>query len=156
MRLICRVFFKGSNFQLLPASSLRQIPLSPSLTFPLKVASPSPAYKILSSLGATAIAPIEPPKYLSEIFFQLLPPSVVFQTPPPVAPKKKVFLFLKLPATLPLRPPLKGPICLYFTLLKMAESKEAALLFSFCACTVHAVNTAAIHKIVFIISWFKK
>jgi hypothetical protein len=40
-----------------------------------------------SSLGATATAPIVPPKYLSEIFFQLLPPSVVFQTPPPVAPK---------------------------------------------------------------------
>ena len=37
--------------------------------------------------GATATAPIEPPKNLSEMFFQLLPPSAVFQTPPPVAPK---------------------------------------------------------------------
>jgi len=41
----------------------------------------------LSLEGATSTAPIELPKYLSEIFFQLLPASVVFQTPPPVAPK---------------------------------------------------------------------
>ena len=37
-------------------------------------------------LGATATEPIDPPKNLSEIFIQLLPPSVVFQTPPPVDP----------------------------------------------------------------------
>ena len=37
--------------------------------------------------GATDTQPILPPKYLSVIFFQLLPPSSVFHTPPPVAPK---------------------------------------------------------------------
>jgi hypothetical protein len=41
----------------------------------------------LGSDGATATAPIEPPKKPSETFFQLSPPSIVFHTPPPVAPK---------------------------------------------------------------------
>src|SRR6267378_2746678 len=38
--------------------------------------------------GATSMAPIEPArKYLSEIGAQVRPPSLVFQTPPPVPPK---------------------------------------------------------------------
>jgi hypothetical protein len=41
----------------------------------------------LVSDSATATAPIEPPKKPSEMLRQLEPASVLFQTPPPVAPK---------------------------------------------------------------------
>jgi len=41
----------------------------------------------LGSLPATASAPIEPMRILpSVMFFQVIPASSVFQTPPPVAP----------------------------------------------------------------------
>jgi hypothetical protein len=41
----------------------------------------------LGSEGATATAPIAPPKKPSETLTQVLPASLVFHTPPPVAPK---------------------------------------------------------------------
>jgi hypothetical protein len=51
-------------------------------------ASPVPTYTTLGSDSDTAIAPIDPVrKSLSESTCQFEPPSVVFQTPPPVAPK---------------------------------------------------------------------
>ena len=87
MRTICRPSFNPRFFQLFPASSLRHMPPNPSETFPRMVFSPSPTYTTLSSEGANATEPMVLPKYLSEMFFQLLPPSIVFQTPPPVAPK---------------------------------------------------------------------
>ena len=60
---------------------------SPCDTLPRTVISPPPTYTTLGSDGATATAPIEPPKVPSLMFFQLSPPSVVFHTPPPVEPK---------------------------------------------------------------------
>ena len=41
---------------------------------------------IKSSKIISATAPIDPPKYPSEIFFHEDPPFSVFHTPPPVAP----------------------------------------------------------------------
>jgi hypothetical protein len=47
-----------------------------------------PTYTTLGSDSDTAIAPTEPVlKVLSETDSQFEPPSVVFQTPPPVPPK---------------------------------------------------------------------
>jgi hypothetical protein len=42
---------------------------------------------VLGSDGATAIAPIEPTRWLSKIGVQTVPLSVVFQMPPFTAPK---------------------------------------------------------------------
>ena len=51
-------------------------------------ASPIAAYTTLGSLGATASEPTEArAKKPSETFSQKRPPSLVFQTPPPVEPK---------------------------------------------------------------------
>ena len=83
---ICLASFKPIFFQVFPSSVDFHMPPKPSLTLPLMLFSPSPTYTIDSLVGAMAIAPIVPPKNPSEIFFQLLPASVVFQTPPPVAP----------------------------------------------------------------------
>ena len=50
--------------------------------------SPIPTYTTLGSDSATATAPTEPvPSWPSETLSQRMPPSVVFQTPPPVPPK---------------------------------------------------------------------
>ncbi len=49
--------------------------------------SPMPAYTTFGSDGATASAPTEPVfTWPSVSADQLVPPFVVFQTPPPVAP----------------------------------------------------------------------
>ena len=46
-----------------------------------------PTYTTLASEGATATAPTDPVlKNPSDTFFQLIPASSVFQTPPPVVP----------------------------------------------------------------------
>jgi hypothetical protein len=51
-------------------------------------ASPMPTYTTLGSDGATSTAPTDPvPKKPSLTFFQRAPPSIVFHTPPPVAPE---------------------------------------------------------------------
>ena len=71
----------------LPASVDFHIP-SPCETLPRTVSSPlADVDDVRIGLGATATAPIEPPKKPSETFFHVWPPSVVFQTPPPVEPK---------------------------------------------------------------------
>ncbi len=50
--------------------------------------SPIPAYTTFASDSATATAPTEPvPSWPSETLVQRMPPSVVFQMPPPVPPK---------------------------------------------------------------------
>ena len=70
----------------LPPSVERYIP-SPGETLPRIGDSPVPTYTTLGSDGATAMAPIEPAvRNLSAIGRHVRPPSVVFQTPPPVAP----------------------------------------------------------------------
>ncbi len=60
--------------------------------------------------AATAIAPMVAVwKKPSETFFQVVPASVVFQTPPPVAPIQKVVGWAGWPATAVTRPPRNGP-----------------------------------------------
>ena len=49
---------------------------------PFILTSPVPAYTMAGSEGATATAPIVPPKKPSDTGFHVCPPSVVFQTPP--------------------------------------------------------------------------
>ena len=83
---ICLEFGRPEKVQVLPASTLLNTPY-PDETFPRIVTSPPPTYITLGSSFATAIEPMLPPKYPSEIFSYVSPPFSVFQTPPPVAPK---------------------------------------------------------------------
>src|SRR6266571_5545121 len=86
-RAICRVSSSPTCFQVLPASVDLYTP-SPCETFPRIGDSPMPTYTTLGSDSEMPIAPTDPVlKYSSETGSQLTPPSVVFHTPPPVAPK---------------------------------------------------------------------
>src|SRR5690242_16339280 len=58
----------------------------------------------------TPMAPIVPPKYLSVTGSQVLPPSVLLNTPPPVVPNQYSLGRAAEPATATLRPPRKMPI----------------------------------------------
>ena len=80
-----RESFRPTSCQVLPASVDFHTP-KPDDTLPRTVCSPSPTYSTLGSDSLTATAPMEPPKYLSEMFSQVPPPSLVRHTPPPVAP----------------------------------------------------------------------
>jgi len=61
---------------------------SPGDTLPRNVCSPVPTYTTLGSAAATATAPMEPAlSWPSPRGRHDRPPSVVFHTPPPVAPK---------------------------------------------------------------------
>ncbi|HEV2734137.1 MAG TPA: hypothetical protein VGV85_04830 [Longimicrobiaceae bacterium] len=71
----------------LPPSELRYSP-SPCITLPRSCASPMPAYTTSGLASHTASAPTELlVKCRSDTGRQVTPPSPVFQTPPPVAPK---------------------------------------------------------------------
>src|SRR5262245_17143880 len=74
-------------------------PPSPCETLPRRGNSPPPTYTTSGFDGATRIAPIVPPKYLSDIGAQDCPPSVVLKTPPPVVPIQYSFWRATLPAT---------------------------------------------------------
>ena len=71
--------------------------------------------------GATAIAPMVPPKNLSVTGAQDIPPSVVLKTPPPVVPIQYSFGRFAEPATATERPPRYGPSSRHFMPAK-AES----------------------------------
>src|SRR5690348_8977769 len=58
----------------------------------------------------TPMAPIVPPKYLSVTGSQVLPPSVLLNTPPPVVPNQYSLGRAAEPAAATLRPPRKMPI----------------------------------------------
>src|SRR5687767_1629886 len=60
--------------------------------------------------GETAMAPIVPPKNLSDMGSQVMPPSVVLKTPEPVVPIQYSSGRAAEPATATERPPRKGPI----------------------------------------------
>jgi hypothetical protein len=58
------------------------------MTLPRSSVSPIPAYTMSGLDAAMAMAPTEEVFiFLSDTDRQVRPPSVVFQTPPPVAPK---------------------------------------------------------------------
>jgi hypothetical protein len=70
----------------LPASVERYMPF-PGDTLPRGGDSPVPTYTTLGSDGATAMAPIEPAMRVESVVgSHVMPPSLVFHTPPPVAP----------------------------------------------------------------------
>src|SRR2546428_5303350 len=86
-RAIWRVSSSPTCFHVLPASVDLYTP-SPCETFPRMGDSPIPTYTTFGSDSEIPMAPTDPVlKYSSEIGSQLMPPSLVFQTPPPVAPK---------------------------------------------------------------------
>ena len=87
MRPIWRVSRRPTLVQVRPPSVERYTP-SPWETLPRMQPSPIPAYTTFASDSATATAPTEPvPSWPSETLAQRMPPSVVFQMPPPVPPK---------------------------------------------------------------------
>src|SRR2546422_11609546 len=89
-RAICCVSAKPSEVHVLPPSFVFQMP-SPCDTLPRIGNSPVPTYTMSGFDSDTQIAPIVPPKYVSVTGSQLLPPSVLLQTPPPAEPKQYSF-----------------------------------------------------------------
>src|SRR6266704_1337564 len=102
-------FLNSTLVQVLPPSVVFQTP-SPCDTLPRTAYSPVPTYPTSGLDSLTPIAPIVPPKYLSVTGSQVLPPSVVLNTPPPVVPIQYSLGRLADPATATLRPPRKMPI----------------------------------------------
>src|ERR1041384_5903279 len=70
----------------------------------------------------TPIAPMVPPKNLSAPGSQVLPPSVLLKTPPPVVPNQYSLGRAAEPATATLRPPRKMPISRQVRPAKTVES----------------------------------
>ena len=84
---ICPASRSPARAQVFPPSVERNRP-SPGDTLPRSVCSPVPTYTTLGSASATATAPIDPAlSWPSPRGRHDRPPSVVFHTPPPVAPK---------------------------------------------------------------------
>ena len=84
---ICPASRSPARVHVLPPSVERNMP-SPGDTLPRSVCSPVPTYTTLGSASATATAPMEPAlSWPSPNGRHDSPPSVVFHTPPPVAPK---------------------------------------------------------------------
>src|SRR5437763_16765056 len=84
--------------------------------------SPVPTYTTSGFDSLTPIAPIVPPKYLSVTGSQVLPPSVVFKTPPPVVPIQYSLGRDAEPATATERPPRKMPISRHLWAANTVES----------------------------------
>jgi hypothetical protein len=97
------------NVQVLPPSVDFHRP-SPCETLPRIGYSPPPTYTTSGDEGATAIAPIVPPKYLSVTGAHDWPALTDLNTPPPVVPSQNSFGRDGLPATATERPPRYGPI----------------------------------------------
>src|SRR4051812_45787348 len=87
------------------------------------LASPVPAHR--SPLGACAIAPMFCTFASGQTDVQFVPPSVVFQMPPPDTAAKALFGVKRSATTSVTRPPmLYGPIC--FQLMPLAAGATAA------------------------------
>src|SRR5688500_13319968 len=87
---------------------------SPCMMLPRNWTSPIPTY---TTSGFCSQTPIEPTDELvkkrSDIDRQVVPPSLVFQTPPPVAPNQYSLMRVELPPTAIERPPRTGPTLRY-------------------------------------------
>src|SRR5260370_41221677 len=103
-RAICWVSARPRNVQVLPPSVVFQTP-SPCDTLPRIGNSPVPTYTMSPLDSETPIAPTLPPKYLSVTGNHVLPPSVVFKTPPPTGPTQYSLWPAPEPSTPPRRPP---------------------------------------------------
>src|ERR1700712_5084982 len=77
-------------------------------------------------VGATAIAPMVPPKYLSVVEAHDWPPSVVLKTPAPVVPIQYSIGRATEPATAALLPPRKGPSSRHLRVLTASVSSSTA------------------------------
>src|ERR1043165_9020324 len=108
MSEICRVSPRPIKDQVLPPSVVFQTP-SPCETLPRIGNSPPPTYTTSGAEGATAMAPIVPPKYLSVTGAHDWPALIDLKTPPPVVPIQNSFSRDGLPVTATERPPRNGP-----------------------------------------------
>src|SRR6266496_5011227 len=120
-RAICCVSASPSEVHVLPPSVVFQTP-SPWDTLPRIGNSPVPTYTTSGFDSETPIAPMVPPKYLSVTGSQVLPPSVLLKTPPPVVPNQYSLGRAAEPATATLRPPRKIPISRQVSAAKTVES----------------------------------
>src|SRR6266496_2223497 len=124
-RAICCVSASPSEVHVLPPSVVFQTP-SPWDTLPRIGNSPVPTYTTSGFDSETPIAPMVPPKYLSVTGSQVLPPSVLLKTPPPVVPNQYSLGRDPEPATATLRPPRKIPISRQVSAAKTVESYACA------------------------------
>src|SRR6187551_535339 len=90
MSAICFVSFSPMYVQVFPPSVVFHTP-SPCETLPRSGYSPPPTYTTSGADGATAIAPIVPPKYLSVTGAHDWPALIDLKTPPPVVPIQNSF-----------------------------------------------------------------
>ena len=108
MSPICLVSLSPMYVHVLPPSIVFHTP-SPCATLPRIGYSPPPTYTTSGAEGATAIAPIVPPKYLSVTGAQDSPPFTDLNTPPPVVPIQNSLGRCGFPVTATDRPPRNGP-----------------------------------------------
>src|SRR5215212_5765580 len=101
-------YLKPRKFQVFPASVDFQRP-SPPAVLPRMYVSPPPTHTMSGFDGSTPMAPMVPPKYLSEAAFQFIPPSLDLKTPPPVVPIQYSSGRFSEPAAATDRPPRGGP-----------------------------------------------
>src|SRR2546421_10461867 len=120
-RAICCVSARPRRVHVLPPSVVFQTP-SPWDTLPRMGYSPVPTYTTSGFDSLTPIAPIVPPKYLSVTGSQVLPPSVVLKTPPPVVPIQYSLGRDAEPAPATERPPRKMPISRHLRAANTVES----------------------------------
>src|SRR3982751_6330362 len=93
------------------------------MTFPRSSVSPMPTYTMSGLDAGTATAPTDDDASCPSLTgAQLVPPSVVFHNPPPVAPKKYSLGRVGEPATAIERPPRFGPMLRHVYGAKRTES----------------------------------
>src|SRR5262249_6987078 len=124
MRLICRVSVRPTDVHVLPPSAVFQTP-SPCETLPRIGYSPPPTYTTSGADGATAIAPIVPPKYLSVTGAHDCPALIDLKTPPPVVPIQNSSGRDGFPVPATDLPPRYGPISRQRSPVKTSESRCA-------------------------------
>src|SRR4051812_2583596 len=112
------------NAHVLPPSVVFHTP-SPCDTLPRIGYSPPPTYTTSGALGATATAPMVPPKYLSVIGAHDCPALIDLNTPPPVVPIQNSSGRDGLPVAVTDRPPRNGPTSRQCSPAKAAESRWA-------------------------------
>src|SRR4051794_29188321 len=110
MRAMACVASSPTCVHVFPPSVVFQTPL-PCMMLPRSSVSPIPTYTTSGLASQTATAPTdELVSARSVIGRQVVPPSVVFQRPPPVAPNQYSSGRFWLPATACERPPRLGPM----------------------------------------------
>src|SRR5687767_2076315 len=86
---MCCVFSRPIARQVKPPSVLLYMPQPGSMEL-REFGSPVPSQTCMVSEGAIAIAPVEAQGYVSNVGRNVMPPLVVFQTPPAAADTKNV------------------------------------------------------------------